>query len=441
MVRRARRRRVRHVVLDREPPRRARSSPTLIKRHHPRAHVVVGGPHATPLAAEMLAHHPSIDTVCARRERRTRSSSSSSASPAASDHHGHRRHACYRDGERTIVAAPERANIADLDALASPHALLRHAHRDDLARLPLGVHVLRRRDAPGGAAFAATRSTYVLDALESALARLPVKMIQIKDDTFTTNKKRVLELCRGIRERKLQLLLELRHARRRAQRRAAARDAPRRLPAPEPRRRVAARSSILDNIDKKITRRRDPRVDRARQEVRHPGALLHDARQPRRDAGDVPARRSRSSSAPRPHQYIFSCLSIYPGTRDFHDAEKAGWLDREVYFTGDFQELKTPFDASEDDTRCMNDWFAQNNGLRDGLPRRRRRVPRRSSSASATTTPRTWTSARRYYHDGRARRAPSSTCGARSSSAIRCPGLALQLPRVHRRRRAATSTR
>ena len=35
----------------------------------------------------------------------------------------------------------------------------------------------------------------------------------------------------------------------------------------------------------------------------------------------------------QPHQYIFSCLSIYPGTRDFHDAEKAGWLDREVYFT------------------------------------------------------------------------------------------------------------
>ena len=30
--------------------------------------------------------------------------------------------------------------------------------------------------------------------------------------------------------------------------------------------------------------------------------------------------------AARPHQYLFSCLSIYPGTLDFHDAEKAGWL-------------------------------------------------------------------------------------------------------------------
>src|SRR5580692_9720138 len=34
-----------------------------LRRYHPRAHILVGGPHATPLAAEMLAHHPEIDTV------------------------------------------------------------------------------------------------------------------------------------------------------------------------------------------------------------------------------------------------------------------------------------------------------------------------------------------------------------------------------------------
>jgi tetratricopeptide (TPR) repeat protein len=67
----------------------------------------------------------------------------------------------------------------------------------------------------------------------------------------------------------------------------------------------------------------------------------------------------------KPHQYIFSCLSIFPGTQDFHDAEAAGWLDREVYFTGDFQELKTPYDAGEQVTQAMSDWFAGNSGLRD----------------------------------------------------------------------------
>src|ERR1041385_102444 len=35
----------------------------LVKERHPGAHVVIGGPHATPLAREMLAHHADIDTV------------------------------------------------------------------------------------------------------------------------------------------------------------------------------------------------------------------------------------------------------------------------------------------------------------------------------------------------------------------------------------------
>jgi tetratricopeptide (TPR) repeat protein len=67
----------------------------------------------------------------------------------------------------------------------------------------------------------------------------------------------------------------------------------------------------------------------------------------------------------QPHEYIFACLSIYPGTRDFDDAEKE-WLDREEYFTGKFQEFKTPFDASEEDMALMNAWFRENKGLRVG---------------------------------------------------------------------------
>ena len=64
----------------------------------------------------------------------------------------------------------------------------------------------------------------------------------------------------------------------------------------------------------------------------------------------------------QPHEYIFSCLSIYPGTRDFTDAEQ-DWLDREVYFTETFQELKTPFDASDSVTALMMDWFKDHSGL------------------------------------------------------------------------------
>jgi hypothetical protein len=36
-----------------------------------------------------------------------------------------------------------------------------------------------------------------------------------------------------------------------------------------------------------------------------------------------------------------------------------------VYFEGDFQELKVPYDASEEVTRVLSDWFSANHGLRD----------------------------------------------------------------------------
>ena len=46
----------------------------------------------------------------------------------------------------------------------------------------------------------------VLDTLAKMLQRLPARMIAIKDDTFTVNRQRVLDLCRGIRDRNLNFL-------------------------------------------------------------------------------------------------------------------------------------------------------------------------------------------------------------------------------------------
>jgi tetratricopeptide (TPR) repeat protein len=84
---------------------------------------------------------------------------------------------------------------------------------------------------------------------------------------------------------------------------------------------------------------------------------------------------------------LFSCLSVYPGTRDFHDAEAAGWLDREVYFTGDFQEFKVPFDASPEDGERMARWFDTNKGLkslyREGVDERRAILARLGDHAPA----------------------------------------------------------
>jgi tetratricopeptide (TPR) repeat protein len=188
-------------------------------------------------------------------------------------------------------------------------------------------------------------------------------MIQIKDDTFTTNKKRVVEICRGIRERKLEffwscdtrvdvlneeLLREMRLAG--CQRLSLGVE--------------SGSAAILKAINKKITVDQIVRsTDLAKRygiEVRY-YMMLGNRGETRETFEETLAFLERA----KPNQYLFSCLSIYPGTLDFQDAEKAGRLDREVYFTGDFQELKTPFDASPEDTALMSAWFEKNRGLRE----------------------------------------------------------------------------
>lgn len=330
-----------------------------LRRYHPRAHIVVGGPHASPLAREMLAHHPEIDTVTmgesepAFMELVERLQAGRPTAGIAAT--------AWRNGDRVVVG-PDRASIADLDTLASPHSFF-------------DTHiVMTSRGCPWACTFCGAETTwgrgfrghsvgYVLDAVERLLPRLPVKMIQIKDDTFTTNRKRVLELCRGIRARKLEffwscdtrvdvlgdeLLREMRLAG--CQRLSLGVE--------------SGSPEIIKQIDKKITVKQIiESTELAKSygiKVRYYMMLGNrgETAETFRETLDFLKRAA-------PHEYIFSCLSVYPGTRDFDDAVKAGWLDPEVYFTEGFQELKTPFDASEADTALMNGWFQKNSGLRE----------------------------------------------------------------------------
>jgi tetratricopeptide (TPR) repeat protein len=215
---------------------------------------------------------------------------------------------------------------------------------------------------------------YVLDALGKAVARAPVKMLQIKDDTFTTNRRRVLDLCRGIRERGLsflwscdtrvdvlsdELLREMRLAG--CERLSLGVE--------------SGAQEILAQIDKKITVEKI--IESTELAKKYGIKVRYYMMLGNRGETEATFRETLAFLArARPHEYIFSCLSIYPGTRDFEDAEREGWLDREAYFTGDFQELKTPFDASEADTALMNAWFHDHSGLRylqrDGVEEHRR---------------------------------------------------------------------
>jgi radical SAM superfamily enzyme YgiQ (UPF0313 family) len=331
----------------------------LIRKLHPRAHVIVGGPHATPFAREMLERHAAIDTVALGESEETflelitrlERGEATSGLPGTA----------YRDGTE-VRLAPERPAIHDLDGLAAPHEYF-------------GTHILMTsRGCPWQCTFCGAETTwgrgfrghsveYVVDSMEKALEKLPVRMIQVKDDTFTANRKRALAICKEIRRRGLQffwscdtrvdvlseeLLLEMRLAG--CQRLSLGVE--------------SGSDRILANIDKKITAQEIIEASNMAKsvgiQVRFYMMLGN-----RGETADSFRETLAFLEAAQPHQYIFSCLSIYPGTRDFQEAVRQGWLDPEVFFTEDFQELKTPFDADEEVTALMNAWFWEHRGIQN----------------------------------------------------------------------------
>ncbi len=331
-----------------------------IKANRPHAHVVVGGPHATPFAREMLEHYGPIDTVAIGESEHTflelldrlQKRQPPTGIPGTA----------FREGERVLVA-PERAAIEDLDSLASAHDWF-DTHIVMTSRGCAWRCTFCGAEASWGRGYRGQSVPYVLDALEKAVARAPVKMLQIKDDTFTTNRKRVIALCRGIRERNLrflwscdtrvdvlgdELLREMRLAG--CERLSLGVE--------------SGSQKILDAIDKKIT---PAEIIESTELAKKYGIKLRyymmlGNRGETRETFDETMRFLERA---RPHQYIFACLSVYPGTRDYDRAVEAGWLDAEFYFERDFQELKTTFDASDEDTHFFREWFKRNKGLREG---------------------------------------------------------------------------
>jgi len=258
------------------------------------------------------------------------------------------------------VKAPSRASLRKLDELTSPQNYF-------------PTHILMTsRGCPWQCTFCGAETTwgrgfrghsvsYVVDSIEQALSRLPVKMIQIKDDTFTANKKRALAICEEIERRGVSFLWscdtrvdvldpELLLAMRRAgcQRLSLGVE--------------SGSDVILTNIDKKITA--DEIIEATNMakavgiQVRYFMMLGN-----RGETVDTFHETLRFLDRALPHQYVFSCLSVYPGTRDFQKAVEDGWLDPNVFFEEDFQEFKTPFDADEATTQVLDAWFREHRGV------------------------------------------------------------------------------
>jgi radical SAM superfamily enzyme YgiQ (UPF0313 family) len=171
----------------------------LIRKVHPQAHIVCGGPFVTALPGETLTHYQAIDTVVIGEGEETfleligrleRGEATAGLAGTA-----------WRSGGR-VHFGPPRQRITDLDTLASP-----------LDYFPTKT-LITSRGCPGECTFCGSKAMwgkeltfhsvdYVLDMLQKAVNHYGQKIIVFKDDTFTAHRDRALAICRGIIRLKL----------------------------------------------------------------------------------------------------------------------------------------------------------------------------------------------------------------------------------------------
>lgn len=174
----------------------------LIRQYHSTAHIMVGGPFATALPRETLTYFREVDTVVIGEGEETfmelleslESDRSTAGIPGTA----------WRKGEEIIIG-PQRQRINDLDALASPFDHF-------TSRI-----VMTSRGCPAKCTFCGSFTTwgqklrfhsveYCIDMIKTALSRLPWPFILIKDDTFTSDRRRAIAICDAIIKNKINFI-------------------------------------------------------------------------------------------------------------------------------------------------------------------------------------------------------------------------------------------
>lgn len=331
----------------------------LIKSIRPKAHVVLGGPHVTPMPAEILEHWEWIDTVVFGEGEETflelvsrlEEGKMVDGIPGLA----------WRSGGGTETG-PARKRIKNIDGLASP--------LDSFSTRT----ILTSRGCPGNCTFCASPKLwgkrlvfhsvgYVLDMLEKSVRRYGHRFVLIKDDTFTANRKRALDICRGILERKLNFVWScdtrvdcLDEELLRAMRLAGCQRLSFGVESGSP--------MILENIKKRITP--ETVLEATRMAKKFGFQIRYYMMVGNRGETLETLRESRELiEKAKPNQYVFSTLSVDPGTEEFEILRRAGKVSAEDYFTGDFCSLMVCNSGSLAERDEITGWVRKHSGLRE----------------------------------------------------------------------------
>lgn len=330
----------------------------LIRELHPKTHIVLGGPHATALPRELVERCPAVDSVCAGEGEETfeellaalERGTGFDGIPGLT----------WR-GKLGARFNPPRDRIRELDALADYHERWK------------SPFVITSRGCPGKCTYCGSNTTwgvrlrfhsveYTLDMLERTVAA-GVPLVAVKDDTFTSNKKRAREICDGIVERGLHMLWT-------CDTRVDALDEPTLLAM---RRAGCVRLSLgietpVPEILERIKKNQNP--DEIREITRLTQKYGFFVRYymmagNRGETWDTFQQSLDFVHEARPNQFLYSPLAVYPGTEEWTILERDHGVPVDIFFTEDFTKpVVFPETPPEDATRIAQ-WLAEHPGIHD----------------------------------------------------------------------------
>lgn len=189
-----------------------------IKQACPTVKIIIGGTHATVLSKQVMQECPQIDIVV-RQEYDFTISEIMQADNALQDVQG----ITYRNAEGDIIVQPDRVWLHDLDELPFVSKVYeKFLNPSDycyaFAQKPM-IQVFSARGCPfhcnfcsypesmSGRVFRRRSVKNFVDELEYIHTKMPyIREIFIEDDTFTADKKRVIEVCNEVLARGLKLV-------------------------------------------------------------------------------------------------------------------------------------------------------------------------------------------------------------------------------------------
>ncbi|SNB46345.1 radical SAM protein [Geobacter sp. DSM 9736] len=185
-----------------------------VKRQNPKSFVVMGGPHATSRYRDILASTSNVDAIVLGEGedtlREVVDALSKSSSPSMHDIRG----LAFLEG-RSVAVTPRRPPLTDMDLLPVPAISLVQSWGLDLRRQL--EFITTSRGCPAACRFCSSPNFWsrqvrfrspktIVEEIRYIRDRFGLIYFSFRDDTFTADRKRVLELCRLLLEEQIYIL-------------------------------------------------------------------------------------------------------------------------------------------------------------------------------------------------------------------------------------------